>query len=109
MKKIEFIKNVLGATLIESNDCGQSYYFVADWGRGNVWVDTLKGGRVSIKVKHFRMKEAAEYVATKLYNNLLNMSGSVVDAATKADTYKGFCARYSCGYVARLRCDKHWN
>lgn len=106
MTKIEFLKKLFNTKDVRSTGCGQRYivknYFV--------WVDNLTGGRVSIKVKFFRTEAVAVRTATTMFNNLLDMQGSVVDAATGWDVYQpDTCGRFPRGlWVAKLRCDKHW-
>lgn len=106
MTKIEFLKNLFLTEDVKSTDCGQRYW-VKNY---MVYVDNLKGGRVSIKVKFFRTEAVAVQTAITMYHNLRYMQGSVVDAATKWDVYHpGTSGRFPTGlWVARLRCDKHW-
>lgn len=106
MTKIEFLKKLFQTEDVQSTDCGQRYivkgYFV--------WVDDLKGGRVSIKVKFFKHEAVAVQTAITMYHNLVYMQGSIVDAATKWDVYHpDTSGRFPAGlWAARLRCDKHW-
>ena len=107
MKKIEFLRNLFCTEEVYSSDCGQRY-----WVKGyQVYVDNLKGGRVSIKVKFFKTEAVAVQTAITMFHNLRYMQGSVVDAATKWDVYQPSSAsRWPASklWVARLRCDKHW-
>lgn len=104
MTKIEFLKQLFRDNSIHSTDCGQRYEGMA----GTIWVDTIARGRISIKVKPILNRAQAQRYAEWLKQNLLDMTASVVDAATKADTYEAECRGYKCGWSARLRCDKHW-
>ena len=74
-----------------------------------LWVDLLKGGRVSIKFKYFgmsyaflNMKDRLETFVSKAPQKTL-----FTDAATEVDAY---LSRTSCqgGMVLRLKCDKMW-
>lgn len=111
MTKIEGIKSMVKTIYgrgykVESNGCGQSYYVP---GMGLIWVDCLKGGRVSIKLKYFKAPEQAARAAKAMWNWLYYFSGITVDAASKADTYKVFHSRFGGPlYAARLICDKWW-
>ena len=108
MKKIEFLKKLFKTENVQSTDCGQRY----DVNGYMVWVDTLGRGRISVKVKYFRTEMIAKHVAKTMYENLLNDSELVVDAATKWDVYHPHTsgARFpnSKIWVARLKCDKVW-
>lgn len=106
MTKIDFLKKLFNTEDVQSSDCGQRY-----WAKGyQVYVDNLKGGRVSIKVKFFKTEAVAVRTAITMFHNLRYMQGSVVDAATKWDVYQpSTCGRFPRGlWVARLRCDRHW-
>lgn len=111
MTKIEgiqsMVKSIFGRdAVVESTDCGQRYWVK---GIGTIYVDTLKGGRVSIKIKYFTESEEALRVAKAMWNWLYYFSGITVDAASKADIYSTFHPRYGrVLYAARLRCDKWW-
>ena len=111
MTKIEGIqsmaKSVFGRdAIVESTDCGQRYWIK---GKGLIYVDTLKGGRVSIKIKYFTTFYTARTVAERMWNWLYCFSGIVVDAASKADVYETLHPRVGgTVYGARLRCDKWW-
>lgn len=116
MKKIDFVKQIMGSVLgktttVESNGCGQCYHVT--WFEGTkqkfftLWVDNLRGGRISMKVKCLE-KERAERLAKAMWNALY-YGDFVVDAASKADVYEHYSPRGGCWYyVARLRCDKVW-
>lgn len=92
--------------LVESTDCGQRYYV---WGKRSIYVDVLKGGRVSIKIKYFRSPDEPNRVAKAMWNWLYYFSGITVDAASKADVYATNHPRVGgTVYAARLRCDKWW-
>lgn len=103
MTKQEFISKLF-KSFAHYEGCGQCMQTRI----GTVWVDDLKGGRVSIKVKPFFTRGSAQRYAEQLLENLREMPGSVIDAATKADVYEAECRGYKCGWAARLRCDKHW-
>lgn len=110
MTKIEGIQSlvhrIFGSVTVESTDCGQRYYVPC---RGNIYIDTLRGGRVSIKIKNFEDPDQAGKVAKAMWNWLYYFSGITVDAASKADVYSTFHPRYGrVLYGARLRCDKWW-
>lgn len=107
MTKIEFLQNLLGG-IVSASDCGQRYIWEHNGTRSIVWVDTLKGGRISIKFKYFFSKEGADKAARFLWHRAMQTKGLVIDAATKADVYQGSCSRFPAGWVARLRCDKVW-
>lgn len=112
MKKIEVLRDMfksVGGILNPSGYCGQYYNLDLKGKRYDVWVDSLKRGRVSIKVKHFSDKDMARLVAASLYNYLLN-SPYTVDAATKGDVYRVHDWNHVfLGYGARLICDKLWD
>jgi len=103
MTKQEFISKLFNSFAYYEG-CGQCMQTRL----GTIWVDDLKGGRVSIKVKPFLTRESAQRCAEQLLENLREMPGSFIDAATKADVYKVEYRGYICGWAARLRCDKHW-
>lgn len=111
MTKIEGIQSMVESIFgkdatVESTDCGQRYWVK---GMGTIYVDTLKGGRVSIKIKYFAESEAAYRAVKAMWNWLYYFSGITVDAASKADIYSTFHPRYGrVLYAARLRCDKWW-
>lgn len=111
MTKIEGIQSMVSSiygkdSLVESTDCGQRYS-IED--KGFIYVDTLKGGRVSIKIKYLITSEGAARVAKAMWNWLYYFSGITVDASAKADVYSTFHPRFGrVLYVARLRCDKWW-
>lgn len=111
MTKIEGIQSLVRSIFgkdatVESTDCGQRYWVT---GGGNIYVDTLKGGRVSIKIKPFTNPDSAVRAAKAMWNWLYYFSGITIDAATKADVYSTFHPRYGrILYAARLRCDKWW-
>ena len=101
MTKVEFLKKLFRTDNVKCGDCGQMY-----WVDGHlVWVDNLKGGRISVKLKPYTTFTGALKVGRELWTNLLRMKYPV-DAATKVDVYKCYCARWGSGYAARLRCDK---
>lgn len=104
MTKIEFLKKLFKTEDVKSAGCGQCYYV----NNSTVWVDNLRGGRMSVKVKPYRDKEQAERVGKLLWNSLMDMNYPV-DAATKVDVYR--CYSYGLGmeiwrWAVRLRCDK---
>lgn len=111
MTKIEgiqsMVKSIFGRdAIVESTDCGQRYWIR---GKGLIYVDTLGGGRVSIKIKYFTTFDSAHRVAKAMWNWLYYFSGIVVDAASKADVYETLHPRVGgTVYGARLRCDKWW-
>lgn len=111
MTKIEGIQSMVESifgrdAIVESTDCGQRYW-IKD--QGTIYVDTLGGGRVSIKIKYFIDPDKAGKVAKAMWNWLYYFSGITVDAASKADVYSTFHPRYRrVLYAARLRCDKWW-
>lgn len=111
MKKIEFLKKLFETEDVKSTDCGQKYWVKIMAKTKQVWVDNLPGGRVSIKVKGYSNKLVAMAVAEAMYHSLVNMPGSVVDAATKWSVYRigdiAFGPKTG-GWAARLICDKHW-
>lgn len=76
-----------------------------------LWVDSLKGGRVSIKFKSFGMSYAFLNLKDRLETFISNAPQSTffTDAATKVDIYLSRISRYGCGgMVLRLQCDKMW-
>ena len=111
MTKIEGINSMVQTIYgkefkAEANGCGQCYDVP---GKGLIWVDLLKRGRVSIKLKYFGDPEQAGRVAKAMWNWLYYFSGITVDAASKVDIYSTFHPRYGrVLYAARLRCDKWW-
>jgi len=111
MTKIKGIQSMVESIFgkdatVESTDCGQRYWVK---GKGLIYVDTLGGGRVSIKIKYFTTFDNARTVAKAMWNWLYYFSGITVDAASKADIYSTFHPRYGrVLYAARLRCDKWW-
>lgn len=118
MTKIEGLRRMINIlygeyATVESADNGQLYVIRGVYNpmdiSGIIYVDTLKGGRVSVKIKYFDSKEVAERFARGMYNWLYSFTGIVVDAATKADAYE-ICSYRFRGplYAARLRCDKWW-
>ena len=113
MKKIEgirsMVKYVFGrVNTVESGWCGQTYILKDSLHRisGIIRVDTLKGGRVSIKIKGRFNQEQAQELVKAMWNWLYFESGITIDAATKADVYSH--RWYEKRYVARIRCDKWW-
>lgn len=118
MTKIEGLRRMInilygGYVTVESADNGQLYVIREVYNpmdiRGIIYVDILKGGRVSVKIKYFDSKEEAERFARGMYNWLYSFTGIVVDAATKADAYEICSSRFRGPlYAARLRCDKWW-
>lgn len=123
MTKIEFLKNLFPGLKVKSGYFGQMYELYGQETRTDafgysqnierrvavVFVDILKGGNISIKVKFFYDREIALDVARKMLENLKAMKDSVVDAATKADVYiAGGILWPNKVWVARLKCDKHW-
>lgn len=113
MTKIEGINSMVQAVFgtglkVESNGSGQCYSIAAP-GYGLIWVDVLRGGRVSIKIKYFSEWKRALDVSAKMWYWLCNRSGIVVDAAAKADTYMTYHPRFGGPlFAARLKCDKWW-
>ena len=102
-----------GYASVESTDNGQMYVIREVYNplvtSCIIYVDILKGGRVSIKIKYFDSMETAERFARGMYNRLYSFTGIVVDAATKADAYEICSPRFRGPlYAARLRCDKWW-
>ena len=118
MTKIEGLRRMInilygGYATVESADNGQLYVIRGVYNpmdiSGVIYVDTLKGGRVSVKIKYFDSMETAERFARGMYNWLYSFTGIVVDAATKADAYEICSSRFRGPlYAARLRCDKWW-
>ena len=118
MTKIEGLRRMInilygGWATVKSTDNGQMYVIREVYNplvtSGIIYVDILKGGRVSIKIKYFDSLETAERFARGMYNWLYSFTGIVVDAATKADAYKIYSSRFRGPlYAARLRCDKWW-
>lgn len=112
MTKIEGIQSLVESIWgknkkVESTDCGQRYS--VEGTAGVIYVDTLGGGRVSIKIKYFVDPEKAGRTAKAMWNWLYYFFGITVDAASKADVYSTFHPRYGRTlYTARLRCDKWW-
>lgn len=102
MTKIEFLKKLFRTDDVRSGDCGQMY-----WVDGNlIWVDNLKGGRMSVKLKPYTSYARALRVAKDLWVDLLKMNYPV-DAATKVDVYESHCGRgYGSGWAVRIRCDR---
>lgn len=118
MTKIEGLRRMInilygGYATVESADNGQMYVirevYNPMFASGIIYVDILKGGRVSVKIKYFDSMETAERFARGMYNWLYSFTGIVVDAATKADAYEICSSRFRGPlYAARLRCDKWW-
>lgn len=116
MTKIEglrsLVKQVFGKNVtVDSTDCGQKY-FIRDPKQGYlgmIFIDTLKGGRVSLKIKHCPHIEA-DRLAKTMWNWLYYFSEITVDAASKADVYWSYPSWG--GHVGvktpRLICDKWW-
>lgn len=104
MTKIEFLKKLFKTEDVTCGDCGQMYWV----NKNLVWVDNLKGGRISVKIKPWSNCQVAYVNAKKLWNNLMEMNYPV-DAATKVDVYvcrtQGMYDGYE-GFAIRLRCDK---
>lgn len=102
MTKVEFLKKLFKTENVRCGDCGQMY-----WVNGRlVWVDTLKGGRISVKLKPFIDIVRAQQYRYILEKNLMSMDYPV-DAATKVDIYK--CRHYGgfvSGWAVRIKCDK---
>lgn len=120
MTKREFIEKLIRSMYgrnysVEYNECGQNLSIKDENGHyvgPQIWADTLKGGRVSIKLKHFEWSaeglQKANRVAKALWNALYYMEGSVVDAATRCEVFTGHTSRFGHYYVVRLRCDRVW-
>lgn len=120
MTKKEFIEKLIQSMYgrkytVEYNGNGQNLsirdkdgHYVGPW----IWADNLKGGRVSIKLKYFEWSteglQKANRAAKALWNVLYYMEGSVVDAATRCDVFRGHTSRFGYYYVVRLRCDRAW-
>ena len=101
MTKVEFLKKLFRTEDVRSGDCGQMY-----WVDGHlIWVDNLKRGRISVKLKPYANFTGALKVGRDLWTNLLRMKYPV-DAATKVDIYYCSSSRERYGYAVRLRCDK---
>lgn len=74
-----------------------------------LWVDSLKGGRVSIKFKYFGMSYAFLNMKDRLETFVSNAPQGTLftDAATKVDAYLSRTSSHG-GMVLRLQCDKMW-
>lgn len=119
MKKIEFLTDIAHSmwgksAKVYSAGNGQKYIITYTVRMGQravlLWIDTLKGGRVSIKIKGFRIDEAVR-CAKALWNAVYYSDKNyVLDAKAKADIYKSSSPSMSriSNYVARLRMDKVW-
>lgn len=122
MTKIEFLNDIARTMCgrhahVESTDCGQRYTMVwpgkDKWGndrvcRKTLWIDTLKNGRISLKVKFAKYADA-ERMAHCLWNAVYYSDKYVLDAKAKADVYECYtCAYGHVGFGARLRMDKVW-
>ena len=101
MTKIEFLKKLFRTENVTCGDCGQMYWV----DRYLVWVDNLKGGRMSVKLKPYINYARALRVAKDLWVDFLKMNYPV-DAATKLDVYECRRGMSGSGYAVRLRCDK---
>lgn len=116
MTKIEGINSLVKAIYgknftARTAGCGQCYWVECqELTKGSlIWVDCLKGGRVSIKIKFFKEPDRAKRVAKAMWNWLYYFSDIPVDAASKADTYTSYPSRFGGPlYAARLKCDKWW-
>lgn len=106
MTKIEFLKKLFLTDDIHRVSCGQIYEMRL-MGTHLLFVDDLKGGRVSIKLKYFTNFEQARVFASMMWHSLQSMSVDWANEAT-VDIYKCEADRYSAGWAARLRCRKHW-
>lgn len=122
MTKIEFLNDIARTMCgrrahVESTDCGQRYTMVwhdrDKWGddrvcRKTIWIDTLPGGRISLKIKFASIADA-ERMTHCLWNAVYYSDKYVLDAAAKADVYETHeCAYGKAGWAARLRMDKVW-
>lgn len=119
MKKIKFLndlaKHVWGnQAKVESTDCGQRYE-VAVTSDGTVrkliYVDPIKNGRCSIKVKYYSNSRLGHHTAEGVSNSMMGYlleQGLVIDVITKAACYKGRTSRFGYYYVANLKCDRYW-
>ena len=120
MTKKEFLtdiaKSVFGRSAhVESSTCGQRYWFV--WKEKDTvrrmmfWIDTLKWGRISLKVKGFSDPMQAIRMSKALWNAAYYSDKNyVLDAKAGADVYRTVPTWGGApgGYVARLRMDKVW-
>lgn len=118
MKKIKFLndlaKYVWGPQAkVEGTDCGQCYTVTVteDGLVRMMYVDSLKGGRCSIKIKYYADSALGHHTAARISRSMMNyllQSDLTVDAATKAGAYRGHNSRFGYYYVANLKCDRFW-
>lgn len=109
----DMVKCIFGKEVkVESTDCGQRYY-IRDPHQGYfgiVYIDPLKRGRVSIKIKHCPTIEPYR-LSKAMWNWLYYFSDLTVDAASKADVYGALLPwgdSRGAPLIPRLRCDKWW-
>lgn len=118
MKKIEFLNRLMqwcyGPEVnVVASENGQQYDLMRDGEHlRTIWVDNLRGCRVSIKLKYKDTpvgRAMAQSVSDHMMDFLMS-NNFIVDAATKSDVYENYSSRGGCWYkVARLRCDRFWN
>lgn len=119
MTKIQFLQIVAQAAFpypVKVEHRFNSCYWVrpvpdngGGYGGCYLWVDPLKGGRVSIKFKYFGMSYAFLNMKDRLETFVSNAPQRTffTDAATKVDAYLSRTSQHG-GMVLRLQCDKMW-
>ena len=117
MTKKGFLENIFKATfgddvVVKTGCSGQAYMMYVpigeekDWRIIPVWIDTLKGGRISLKLKGWGTKVGAQAAAKALYEAAYQISYPV-----KADCYYSRSNGWLYSgrrWVARLRMNKVW-